>query len=90
MQCDSFIYPQCAVGRSLDDDFCRVVEVNALAQRALWRLTQGLWVEHSTFQLRGGNSATALSPDRKLFGEPTCVASLQNLRNTCCVNYAIF
>ena len=38
----------------------RAVEVNALAQGALRRFTQWLWIEHSTFQLRGVQFTTEL------------------------------
>ena len=36
------------------------VEVNALAQEALRRFTQWLWIEHRTFRLRGGHITTEL------------------------------
>ena len=36
------------------------VEVNALAQGALRRFTQWWWIEHPTFQLRGGHFTTEL------------------------------
>jgi len=38
------------------------VEVNALAQVALRQFTQWLWIEHPTFQLRGGHFTTKLLP----------------------------
>jgi len=39
-----------------------VVEVNALAQGALRQFTQWPWIEHPTFQLRGGHFITELLP----------------------------
>jgi len=39
-----------------------VVEVNALAQGTLRRFTQWSWIEHPTFQSRGGRFKTELSP----------------------------
>ena len=36
------------------------VEVNTLAQGALRQFTQWLWIEHLTFQLRGGHFTTEL------------------------------
>jgi len=41
------------------------VEANDLAQGAPRRVTHCLWVEHTTFQLRGGHSATGLSPPQR-------------------------
>ena len=38
------------------------VEVNALAQGALRKFTQWLWIEHPTFQLGGGHFTTELLP----------------------------
>jgi len=40
--------------------FVETVGVNVLAQGALRRFTQGQWMEHPTFQLRGGHSTTEL------------------------------
>jgi len=43
------------------------VEVNAVAQGALRRFTQWPWIEHPTFQLRGGHYTTELSlPQRNV------------------------
>jgi len=41
------------------------VEANDLAQGAPRRVTHCLWVGHTTFQLRGGHSATGLSPPQR-------------------------
>jgi len=38
------------------------VEVNALAQGTLRQFTQWLWIEHPTFQLRGGHFTVELLP----------------------------
>jgi len=38
--------------------------MNTLAQGALQRFTQRPWIDHPTFQLRGGHSTTELSPPR--------------------------
>jgi len=43
------------------------VEVNALAQEALRQFTQGLRIEHPTFQLGGGHLTTELLPPPQLF-----------------------
>jgi len=40
--------------------FVGTVAVNALAQGALRRVTQLPWIEHPTFHLVGGHSATEL------------------------------
>ena len=46
----------------------RAVEVNAFVQEELRRFTQCRWIEHPTFQLRGGRSVTEpRSPQRYLF-----------------------
>jgi len=45
------------------------VEVNALAQGALWQFTQRLWIEHPTFQLEGGHFTTELLPKLLKSGE---------------------
>jgi len=43
-----------------------MVEVNALAQGALRQFTQWPWIEHPTFQLRGGHFTTELLPPQQL------------------------
>ena len=45
----------------------RAGEVNALAQGVLQQFTQWPWIEHPTFQLRGGSSTTELLPPPILF-----------------------
>ena len=40
--------------------FVEAVEVNALAEGALRRVTQWPWIEHPTFRLRGGHSKDAI------------------------------
>jgi len=49
-----------AAGRSLINAFVGAVEVNALVQGALRRVTQWSWIEHANFQLRGGLSSIEL------------------------------
>ena len=43
------------------------VQVNALAQGAVWQFTQWLWIEHPTFHLGGGHLATELLPPHIYF-----------------------
>ena len=59
------------------------IEVNALAQGALRRFTQWSWAEHQTFQLRGGHSATELSPPIAHFWCSVHVTSLRTTAKTC-------
>jgi len=40
--------------------FVGTVAVNALAQGALWRVTQWQWTEHTTFEFGGGHSINEL------------------------------
>jgi len=42
--------------------FVGAVAVNALAQAALRRVSHWPWIEHPTFQLRGGHSTTDVPP----------------------------
>ena len=55
-----FGWRQLVAGRSLI--LAGAVEVNVLAQGPLRQFTQRPWIEHVTFQLRGGHSTTELSP----------------------------
>jgi len=43
--------------------FVGIVAVNALARGMLPRVTQWPWIDHPTFQLGGGHSATELVAD---------------------------
>jgi len=43
----------------------KAVDANDLAQKVLRRFTQCRWIGHTTIQLRGGHSATELSPPQQ-------------------------